>query len=156
MAQQATEIVFTLADIAQAQAVSGKGDENLRWLENQYGIRVIPRGIDLILSGDTESVEKVRQILENVAGLDRELTAHDFHYASELINTGNGVSLRELNSETIVTTARGRQLYPKTQGQREYVQTINSNVITFGIGPAGTGKTFLAMAVAAAALKKKR
>ncbi|HOB08671.1 MAG: PhoH family protein [Limnochordia bacterium] len=155
MAQQATEIVFTLADIAQAQAVSGKGDENLRWLENQYGIRVIPRGIDLILSGDTESVEKVRQILENVAGLDRELTAHDFHYASELINTGNGVSLRELNSETIVTTARGRQLYPKTQGQREYVQTINSNVITFGIGPAGTGKTFLAMAVAAAALKKK-
>lgn len=144
-----------MADIAQAQAVSGKGDENLRWLENQYGIRVIPRGIDLILSGDTESVEKVRQILENVAGLDRELTAHDFHYASELINTGNGVSLRELNSETIVTTARGRQLYPKTQGQREYVQTINSNVITFGIGPAGTGKTFLAMAVAAAALKKK-
>ena len=109
----------------------------------------------MILSGDTESVEKVRQILENVAGLDRELTAHDFHYASELINTGNGVSLRELNSETIVTTARGRQLYPKTQGQREYVQTINSNVITFGIGPAGTGKTFLAMAVAAAALKKK-
>lgn len=46
----------------------------------------------MILSGDTESVEKVRQILENVAGLDRELTAHDFHYASELINTGNGVS----------------------------------------------------------------
>lgn len=155
MAQQATELVFTLADIAQAQAISGKGDENLRWLENQYGIKVIPRGIDLMLSGDPENVEKVRQILENVAGLDRELTAHDFHYASELINHGNDVSLRELNSEIIVTTARGRQIYPKTQGQREYVQTINSNVISFGIGPAGTGKTFLAMAVAAAALKRK-
>lgn len=54
-----------------------------------------------------------------------------------------------------MTTARGRQIYPKTQGQKEYVQTINANVISVGIGPAGTGKTFLAMAVAAAALKRK-
>lgn len=155
MAQRATEIVFTLADIAQAQAISGKGDENLRWLEAQYRIKVIPRGIDLILSGDPENVERVRQILGNVAELNRDLTPHDFHYASELINAGNGVSLRDLNSEIIGTTARGRQIYPKTQGQKEYVQTINANVISVGIGPAGTGKTFLAMAVAAAALKRK-
>lgn len=155
MAHHATEIVFTLSDIAQAQTISGKGDENLRWLEAQYGIRVIPRGIDLILSGDVEDVEKVRRILENVAGLKREITSHDFHYASTLIDTGSATSLKEINSEVIVTTARGRQIYPRTEGQKKYIQTINSNVIIFGIGPAGTGKTYMAMAAAVAALKRK-
>ncbi len=155
MAHQAVEIVFSLSDIAQAQTISGKGDENLRWLEAQYGIKVIPRGIDLILSGDVEGVEKVRQILENVAGLKRDITAHDFHYASTLIDAGSGASLKEINSEVVVTTARGRQIYPRTEGQKHYVQAINNNVIVFGIGPAGTGKTYLAMAAAVAALKRK-
>jgi len=155
VAHQAVEIVFSLSDIAQAQTISGKGDENLRWLEAQYGIKVIPRGIDLILSGDVEGVEKVRQILENVAGLKRDITAHDFHYASTLIDAGSGASLKEINSEVVVTTARGRQIYPRTEGQKHYVQAINNNVIVFGIGPAGTGKTYLAMAAAVAALKRK-
>ena len=155
MAHQAVEIVFSLSDIAQAQTISGKGDENLRWLEAQYGIKVIPRGIDLILSGDVEGGEKVRQILENVAGLKRDITAHDFHYASTLIDAGSGASLKEINSEVVVTTARGRQIYPRTEGQKHYVQAINNNVIVFGIGPAGTGKTYLAMAAAVAALKRK-
>ena len=153
MAHQAVEIVFSLSDIAQAQTISGKGDENLRWLEAQYGIKVIPRGIDLILSGDVEGVEKVRQILENVAGLKRDITAHDFHYASTLIDAGSGASLKEINSEVVVTTARGRQIYPRTEGQKHYVQAINNNVIVFGIGPAGTGKTYLAMAMAIKAFK---
>lgn len=153
---QGTEQVFSLRDNAQAQTISGKGDENLRWLESRFGIRVIPRGVDIILSGELKKVEKVRQILENIAGLDREVTAHDFYYASELVSTGNNASLKEINSEVIVTTARGRQISPKTAGQRQYIQTIYNNDIVFCIGPAGTGKTYLAMAAAVAALKRRQ
>lgn len=155
MTQQATEFVFSLSDIDQAQAIAGKGDEHLRWLEAQYGIKVIPRGINLILLGEAEGVEKVRKILANVAGLKRDVTAHDFHYASELVNTGTEVSLQDINSDVIITTARGRQIYPKTQGQKRYIKAINENVVVFAIGPAGTGKTYLAMAAAVAALKRK-
>ncbi len=154
MAQE-IEQVFSLRNNAQAQSISGKGDENLRWLESRFGIKVIPRGVDIILSGELKKVEKVYQILENVAGLEREVTAHDFYYASELVSTGNNASLKQINSEVIVTTARGRQISPKTAGQRQYIQTINNNDIVFCIGPAGTGKTYLAMAAAVAALKRK-
>jgi len=152
---QEIEQVFSLRNNAQAQSISGKGDENLRWLESRFGIKVIPRGVDIILSGELKKVEKVYQILENVAGLEREVTAHDFYYASELVSTGNNASLKQINSEVIVTTARGRQISPKTAGQRQYIQTINNNDIVFCIGPAGTGKTYLAMAAAVAALKRK-
>lgn len=154
MAQE-IEQVFSLRNNAQAQSISGKGDENLRWLESRFGIKVIPRGVDIILSGELKKVEKVYQILENVAGLEREVTVHDFYYASELVSTGNNASLKQINSEVIVTTARGRQISPKTAGQRQYIQTINNNDIVFCIGPAGTGKTYLAMAAAVAALKRK-
>ena len=71
------------------------------------------------------------------------------------MSTGNNASLKQINSEVIVTTARGRQISPKTAGQRQYIQTINNNDIVFCIGPAGTGKTYLAMAAAVAALKRK-
>ncbi len=149
------EQIFSLKDNAQAQAISGKGDENLRWLESQFGIKVIPRGVDIILSGDPRKVNIVSRILGNIAGLEREITTHDFYYASELVSSGNNASLREINSGVIVTTARGKQISPKTAGQRRYIETINKNDVVFCIGPAGTGKTYLAMAAAVAALKRK-
>lgn len=153
--QASAEIVFTLKDNAQAQAISGKGDENLRRLEVEYGIRVMPRGMELVLSGDQARVRQVEQILINVSELERQPTAHDFHYAGELIEAGNNTSLKDINSEVIVTTARGKQIRSKTDGQRKYVQAMLNNDIVFGIGPAGTGKTYLAMAAAIGALKRK-
>lgn len=152
---EVTETVFSLKNNAQAQIIGGKGDENLRWLETKFGIRVIPRGIDLIISGETEGVEKAMQILQNVTELDREVTDHDWHYAFELVDSGKTDRLKDLNSEVIVTTARGKQIAPKTAGQRSYIQSIYDNVVVFSIGPAGTGKTYLAMAAAVAALKRR-
>lgn len=155
MTQQETELIFTLKDNQQAQAISGRGDEHLRWLESHFGVKVIPRGLDLILSGKIESVGKVHQVLSNVIDLNREITTHDFHYAAELANSGNKLSLREINSQVIVTTDRGKQIRPKTAGQRNYLKSLIENEIVFSIGPAGTGKTYLAMAYAIVALKRK-
>ncbi len=155
MTQQIIEQVFSLKNNMQAQAISGKSDENLRWLESLLGITIIPRGMELILSGEQSSVDKVIQILNNIQGLDREVTTHDFHYAADLAKNGASTSLKEISSEVVVTTAKGKQIRPKTDGQRSYVHQVQENTITFSIGPAGTGKTYLAMAAAVAALKRK-
>lgn len=155
MTHQATELVFNLKNNVQAQKLSGNGDENLRWLENEFNIKLIPRGVELVLSGGEGQVNKVYKILQNISELERDLTIHDFIYASELVNSGSSTSLKEINSAIIVTTYNGKQIRPKTTGQRNYTQSIMQNEIVFGIGPAGTGKTYLAMAAAAAALKRK-
>jgi len=152
---QVTELVFTLKDNSQAQKLSGNGDQYLKWLEKTFNITVMPRGVDLILSGNEGEVNKVYKILHNLSELDRDITIHDFHYASELVNSGSSISLKDINSTIIVTTYNGKHVRPKTDGQRQYIQTIRENEIVFGIGPAGTGKTYLAMAAAAAALKRK-
>lgn len=155
MSQQVVEQVFTLRDNAQAQTIGGKNDENLQYIEEQFGVEVIPRGMTLIVVGGDAQVAQAVQVLENISGLERDVAAHDVHYATALVKNNEQTSLQEIGDEVIVTTARGKQIRPKTKGQRAYVKTIHDHDITFGIGPAGTGKTYLAMACAVAALKRK-
>ncbi len=155
MNQQVVEQVFTLRDNAQAQTIGGKNDEHLQYIEEQFAVEVIPRGMTLIVVGSDKQVAQAVQVLESVAGLERDVAPHDVHYATSLVKNNEQTSLQEIGNEVIVTTARGKQIRPKTKGQRAYVKTIDDHDITFGIGPAGTGKTYLAMACAVAALKRK-
>ncbi len=146
---------FFLSDNEQAQIVSGKNDAHLRLIESALNVRIIPRGLELAISGGKAEVSKATRVLRNIASLGPELTGHDVHYAIKLAESGDNTSLQEIGNETVVTTYRGKQIRPKTAGQRKYIKAIAEHDIVFGIGPAGTGKTYLAMAAAIAALKRK-
>jgi phosphate starvation-inducible PhoH-like protein len=147
--------ILRLRDNEQAQAVSGKRDENLRLVEAAFNVKIVPRGLDLLISGGEEAVAKTKRVLENIASVGTNLTSHDVYYAIKLSENGDSTNLYELSSGVVVSTHRGQQIRPKTAGQRRYIETIKQNDIVFGIGPAGTGKTYLAMAMAVASLKKK-
>jgi phosphate starvation-inducible PhoH-like protein len=90
-----------------------------------------------------------------MASLGTDLTSHDVYYAIKLSENGDSTALNELSAGIVVTTHRGKIIRPKTSGQRRYIGTISRSDVVFGIGPAGTGKTYLAMAAAIASLKKK-
>lgn len=147
--------ILRLRDNEHAQAVSGMRDEYLRLVEAAFGVKIVPRGLDLLISGSDEAVVKTKKALTNMAGLGANLTSHDVYYAIKLSENGESTDLTELSAGNVVTTHRGKTIRPKTSGQRHYIDTISRNDIVFAIGPAGTGKTYLAMAAAVASLKKK-
>ena len=147
--------IIRLRDNEHAQAVSGKRDENLRLVEAAFDVRIVPRGLDLLISGSDEAVAKTRKALTSMASLGTDLTSHDVYYAIKLSENGDSTALNELSAGIVVTTHRGKIIRPKTSGQRRYIGTISRSDVVFGIGPAGTGKTYLAMAAAIASLKKK-
>jgi phosphate starvation-inducible PhoH-like protein len=147
--------IIRLRDNEHAQAVSGKRDENLRLIEAAFDVKIVPRGLDLLISGSDEAVAKTKKALTNIASLGTDLTSHDVYYAIKLSENGDSTALNELSAGIVVTTHRGKMIRPKTAGQRRYIGAIARNDIVFGIGPAGTGKTYLAMASAIASLKKK-
>lgn len=147
--------ILHLRDNEQAQIVSGKRDENLRLVESALNVRIVPRGLELLITGADDAVAKAAQVLENIASLGPHLTSHDVYYAIKLSENGDFTALHELSSGVVVSTHRGRQIRPKTAGQRVYIEAMQQNDIVFAIGPAGTGKTYLAMAMAVAALKRK-
>ncbi len=155
LTQAVIEQSFHLADNEQAQRISGQRDSFLRVIEDQLGVEIIPRGLALVIKGDASSVQRAHKVLANLSDIPRELREQDVYYAAHLVQSGEKTTLREINAEIVVTTANGKQIRPKTAGQRRYIKEIYRNDVVFGIGPAGTGKTYLAMAAAIAALKRK-
>jgi len=134
--------------------LSGKRDEYLKLLEEAFDVKIVARGLDLIISGPDEAVAKVKVALESMAELGSSLTNHDVYYAIKMSNNG-GSAPQDLNSGLVVVTHRGHRIRPKTAGQKRYIAAMASHDIVFSIGPAGTGKTYLAMAHAVACLKRK-
>lgn len=141
------------------QNVFGTGDENIRLLEKWMRVRVALRGGDIVVEGEEErDVDNTREILKKLCALAEKGERVDtavVQYAVSLLEKGELDQLDNLYGEIVATTFRGRPIRCKTLGQREYVRAIRRNTLTFGIGPAGTGKTYLAMAMAVAALKSK-
>lgn len=141
------------------QNVFGTGDENIRLLEKLMRVRVALRGGDIVVEGEEErDVDNTREILKKLCALAEKGERVDtavVQYAVSLLEKGELDQLDNLYGEIVATTFRGRPIRCKTLGQREYVRAIRRNTLTFGIGPAGTGKTYLAMAMAVAALKSK-
>ena len=141
------------------QNVFGTGDENIRLLEKWMRVRVALRGGDIVVEGEEErDVDNTREILKKLCALAEKGERVDtavVQYAVSLLEKGELDQLDNLYGEIVATTFRGRPIRCKTLGQREYVRAIRRNTLTFGVGPAGTGKTYLAMAMAVAALKSK-
>ena len=143
----------------QMQNLFGAGDENIRLLERQLGVHIALRGGEIVVEGALEeAVDQAHRILAKMMELlargERVDTAV-VQVALTLAQKGELDQLDTLFSEVVAHTFRGRPIRCKTLGQREYVRAIKKNTLTFGIGPAGTGKTYLAMAMAVTALKNK-
>lgn len=136
----------------------GPQDRLLKMLEKQHpDVQVLVRGNEITLSGETEDVSAAKTLVEELLTMTREgqdLAPSDVENSARMLRQEGGPRPSEVLGEAILST-RGRVIRPKTAGQKEYVDAIEENTIVFGIGPAGTGKTYLAMAKAVQALQRK-
>jgi len=154
-----SEDIRGAAQSAAIQNLFGTGDENMRQLERLVGVRVSLRGGEIIVEGEHEdAVDAAQEILSALIALSQRGERVDTNvvaYAVAMQREGELDRLQTLYKEVVATTFRGKPIRCKTLGQREYVNAIRKNTLTFGVGPAGTGKTYLAMAMAVTALKNK-
>ncbi len=136
----------------------GPQDRLLKTVESQFPlVRVLVRGNEVMLEGDPEQVAAARRLVEELISMvrsGRDLERAEVESSARMLRNDPGSSPAELLSQAILTT-RGKSIRPKTLGQKNYVDAIDQNTIVFGIGPAGTGKTYLAMAKAVQALQRK-
>ncbi|MEW6081684.1 MAG: PhoH family protein [Bacillota bacterium] len=147
-----------LEDNEEAFRVLGRHDQTLKAVEKSFQVKIVPRGNELIITGDPQEVERVATLFHRLQDLCRsgnDLGAAEIRYAIELTKSGDGSRLRDIFTDVIVISARGKQIKPRTLGQKEYVEAIRRDNLVFGIGPAGTGKTFLAVACAVRAFKNR-
>ena len=139
------------------QTVFGQFDRNVRKLERALGISYVVREDRLLISGEEYRVEQASRVLQDLAGMAEsksEITEQSVDYAISLVMEERSERVSDLDREVICHSITGRPVKPKTYGQRKYVEAIDKNMIVFGTGPAGTGKTYLAMAKAITAFKK--
>ena len=137
----------------------GSFDSNIRILEDEYHVTAVNRGGELKLTGDDEAkVEAAARAVQGMLVLlkkGEQLNEQNIHYVISMVNEGADRKLSKLMADAICITSRGKPVKAKTLGQEAYVEAIRDNTVVFGIGPAGTGKTYLAVAMAVKAFKAK-
>ena len=146
-------------DERSVQLLFGQFDKNIRKIEKSFGISYIYRNDELSIEGEETSVDKALNVINDLLVISRkgnDLTDQNVDYAISITTSGEGGKVSDLegDDELICHTLAGRPNRPKTFGQKKYVEAIDKNMIVFGSGPAGTGKTYLAMAKAITAFKK--
>ena len=147
-----------LDSVEVAAAVFGNCDCNIRLLEKEFSVTATCRGTMLRLSGEEENVAAAARAVEGMLLLNENHTPLEdqtVRYCMSLAHDGEEKRVRELTEDFVAVTAKGRPIRPKTLGQKEYLNAIRTHPITFGVGPAGTGKTYLAVAMAVKAFKAK-
>ncbi len=139
-------------------AVFGSFDENIKRIEEALSVRVVNRGTDLRVSGDEEMVDKAVRTLEGLLALASKGETIDeqrVRYLITLVNEGNDHQVAQMAKDVVCITAKGKPIKAKTVGQQTYMKAIMKNTVTIGVGPAGTGKTYLAVAAAVAAFRER-
>ena len=137
-------------------SVFGSFDQNLRIIENELSVKVLDRDNMIHISGEAENVmlaEKAINGLLTLAAKGENIDAQNVRYILKLVSEGKETKINELAGDVICITAKGKPIKPKTLGQKTYCEAIQNHTITLGIGPAGTGKTYLAVAAAVAAFR---
>ena len=139
-------------------AVFGSFDENTKRIEEALDVKIINRGTDLKVTGDEENVDKAIRTLEGLLALSAKGETIDeqrVRYLITLVREGNDDSITQMAKDVVCITAKGKPIKAKTVGQQKYMKAIQKNTITIGVGPAGTGKTYLAVAAAVAAFRER-
>ena len=152
------EQVINIDRMEQAVALFGTFDENIRLIQNEYMVSIICRGSELKITGEAENVSKAAKVIDSLLSLinrGEALSDQNVRYCMSLVNEGNEDRIDQLAGDCICITSRGKPVKPKTLGQKKYCGAIEKNTITFGVGPAGTGKTYLAVAMAVTAFRAR-
>ncbi|MDD5613848.1 MAG: PhoH family protein [Candidatus Omnitrophica bacterium] len=152
------ERLLEFKDSKVAQMIAGRFDENVKLIEKEMGLNVIARGNTFIIKGSEDRVRLTEKLFQELALVVNEgsyLRKHDVIYALKLLNR-NAEAIHEVYLDRIEVYSKKKYITPKTHGQKQYVDAIRSYDIVFNIGPAGTGKTYLAMAMAVNALKNQK
>ena len=144
--------------IEQIITVFGNFDENIKRVEQAFDVHVTNRGTELKVSGEPEAAEKASKAVEGLLSLAAKgetIDEQKVRYLIDLVKSGNEEQIGEMAKDVVCITAKGKPIKAKTIGQQRYMKAILKNTITIGVGPAGTGKTYLAVAAAVAAFREK-
>ena len=138
-------------------SVFGSFDENIRKIEEELSVTIINRGNELRISGDEENTDKAARTLEglSLASKGEVIDEQRVRYLITLVKEGNDAQVAQMAKDVVCITAKGKPIKAKTVGQQEYMKAIMKHTVTIGVGPAGTGKTYLAVAAAVAAFRER-
>ncbi|AZO95013.1 PhoH family protein [Halocella sp. SP3-1] len=152
-----TEKTIVFDDYQVLQNLFGNNDNNLKIIEKKNGIKIIARGNSIKISGEQSEVEQTENIIKKLSEITRNktITEREVKYAVELLKRDEGIDLTDLYSDVLQVSYRGKKISIKTLGQKLYIEAIKKSDIVFAIGPAGTGKTYLAMVMAVKYLLNK-
>lgn len=153
-----SEKTVSIGRIEDTMNLFGNFDENIHIIEDAFEVKVIPSDDEIRIVGNVEGVEKAQVVIGRLVGIAEKgdiITKQNVSYLVQLANEDQMDRIKDYSADSICLTARGKPIKSKTHGQTRYVNAIKANDIVFGIGPAGTGKTFLAVAMAVTAFKNK-
>ena len=149
---------ISIERLEQAVNIFGSFDENIRLLEQEFSVTVVNRDGELRVEGEPENTMlacKAIQALLTLSSRGESIGEQNVRYIIGLVRSGKETQVAELTGDVLCITAKGRPVRPKTIGQKEYIKSVLHNTVTIGVGPAGTGKTYLAVAAAVAAFRAK-
>lgn len=153
------EQVLQIEKIEQVLILFGNADQNAKIIEEHFGVHLVCRGTEVKITGESEAVSKAQRTVDTLLAMiakDGTLSEQNVRYVITLVEQGSEQSMVQMNNSCIAVTVKGKPVKPKTLGQKKYTDAIQSNTITFGIGPAGTGKTYLAVAMAVRAFRDEQ
>ena len=156
--QKIVERIVNADRVEDVIAVFGSFDENIRRIEESFGVSIVNRGTDLKITGDEEAADKAARTLIGLLALASKGEAIDeqrVRYLMTLVKEDNDAQVAQMAKDVVCITAKGKPIKAKTVGQQHYMRAIQKNTITLGVGPAGTGKTYLAVAAAVAAFRER-
>ena len=156
--EKLTERIVNSDRVEDLIAVFGSFDENIKRIEDALSVSIVNRGTELKVSGDEESVDMAVQTLEGLLSLaakGEQIDEQRVRYLITLVREGNSEQISQIAKDVVCITAKGKPIKAKTVGQQKYMKAIKKNTITLGVGPAGTGKTYLAVAAAVDAFRER-
>jgi len=152
------EQIINVDRMEQAVSLFGSFDENIRLIEKEFSVNVISRGSEIKITGEAENVAKASRAINGLLTLVNKgeiLSDQNVRYILSLVNDGNDDKITTMVGDCICITSKGRPVKAKTLGQKKYIEAMKENTITLAAGPAGTGKTYLAVAMAVTAFRAK-
>jgi phosphate starvation-inducible PhoH-like protein len=156
MVSESTVKRIALSDFSALHVLFGNLDENVKIIEKNYDVSIVSRDGEIIINGDPDAIKHVEEIIHiliKAIQAGEVIDQQKIYYVISSVNAGEGRKIEDLSKSFICMTAKGKYIKPKTMGQSDYIKAIQRDDVTFGIGPAGTGKTFLAVAMAVRAFK---